>query len=276
VSERRGHRRSPSVLLISAYLGSLPVWYPAFLASCRTNEAIEWLVVTDAAPPHGVSNVRHRTMERDEFESLVADRLRARLDLGSNPRKICDLKPAFGRLFSEDVASFDYWGHCDLDVVWGDLRRALDAPFHAGADVVSLRRHRLAGHLTVFRNSSYVNDLFSHGCEFARSCATSSVTMFDEIAMSALVAERAATSELRVSWPSFVLENEFRRVLRHQRAGWIWDRGRLTDPRNGRELAYLHFTDWQRTMVRCDVAEPHRVERFEVTAGGILNAVRGS
>ncbi len=262
-----------SILLIATYLGPLPLWYPAFLASCRSNPTIDWLIVTDEAPTYNVRNVRHRNIFGEELESLVADRLGARLDLRSNPRKICDLKPAYGRLFSEELACVDYWGHCDLDVVWGDLQGALDAPLQAGADVISLRRHRLAGHMTLFRNRADVNDLFSQGHAFSRSCITTEVTMFDEVGMSALVAARAAKGELQVNWPSFVLEDEFRRVLRHQRTGWIWNRGHLTDPRNGREVAYLHFTDWQGTMLRCDVTQPDRVASFEVTAKGIVNVV---
>ena len=30
--------------------------------------------------------------------------------------KICDIKSAFGDIFSEEVKNYDFWGHCDMDV----------------------------------------------------------------------------------------------------------------------------------------------------------------
>ena len=38
------------------------------------------------------------------------------------PYKLCDFKPAYGFIFGEYLKEYDYWGHCDIDIVWGDLR----------------------------------------------------------------------------------------------------------------------------------------------------------
>jgi hypothetical protein len=268
-----GRDSKPSLLLIAVYLGRLPVWYPAFLASCRTNETTSWLIVTDAVPPaSSPPNVRHRRIGGNQLESLVAERLGRRLPLIDNPRKLCDLKPTYAILFDQDVRPFDYWGYCDLDVVWGNLHSAFAGPLSEEADVFALRRHRLAGHLSLFRNRADINQLFERSPAFIPALETSNVTMFDEVAMTELVADLALEGYLRVSWPSFVLGEEFRRVLKRQVSGWVWRAGRLIDPRFGREIAYLHFTDWKSTMTRCDVRLPETAEAFEITPHGIISA----
>ncbi len=38
------------------------------------------------------------------------------------PYKLVDFRPAFGELFSEYLLQYDFWGHCDLDVIFGDIR----------------------------------------------------------------------------------------------------------------------------------------------------------
>ena len=38
------------------------------------------------------------------------------------PYKCCDLKPAYGVIFEEYLTAYSYWGHCDFDLIFGDLQ----------------------------------------------------------------------------------------------------------------------------------------------------------
>jgi hypothetical protein len=34
-----------------------------------------------------------------------------------NPYKICDWKPFYGHIFREYLVAYDFWGHCDMDII---------------------------------------------------------------------------------------------------------------------------------------------------------------
>ena len=34
---------------------------------------------------------------------------------------MCDYKPVYGLIFEDIVQSYDFWGWCDPDIIWGDL-----------------------------------------------------------------------------------------------------------------------------------------------------------
>ena len=54
--------------------------------------------------------------------------IQAKYDFSINlpsPYKLCDFKPAYGEIFNEFISSFDYWGYCDVDLIWGNIRKFL-------------------------------------------------------------------------------------------------------------------------------------------------------
>jgi len=52
-------------------------------------------------------------------------------------RKLCDYRPALGEMYAEEVADFDFWGHTDLDCVYGPLWEYVTDELLAGCDVFS-------------------------------------------------------------------------------------------------------------------------------------------
>jgi hypothetical protein len=119
--------------------------------------------------PDNVSIVR---MTFDEFTNNVQSKFDFQIDL-SYPYKLCDFKPAYGYIFSEYIEGYEYWGYCDLDVVWGNLGKFIpEEPY----DKIS---H--AGHLSLYRCSEEIvlsfmdtsvskvtyKDIFSNKAHFA-------------------------------------------------------------------------------------------------------------
>lgn len=70
----------------------------------------------------------------------------------STPYKVCDFKPMFGEIFQEYLHGYDFWGHCDLDMVFGNLADFLTPEKLAAHDKIYPN-----GHLSLYRNTPEVN-----------------------------------------------------------------------------------------------------------------------
>jgi hypothetical protein len=139
--------------LVCVWIGPLPAHFPLWLASCARNHGIDWFLVTDqpvAGPlPANVHVVA---------ETLDAIRARFSAEAGfdvslERPYKLCDLRPLW-HVLVPDFDRFDWWGWCDLDVIWGRV-----APFFAEH---AARYDRLLseGHLALFRRSPATLNLY--------------------------------------------------------------------------------------------------------------------
>src|SRR5690242_7186554 len=111
----------PSVRLVVPYFGERPSYMPLVVRSMAGNPDVEWLLLTDAPVPDAPPNV---TVRLCGFEDL-AERFRSSFDFPislEQPYKLCDFRPAFGQVFRSELAGCDFWGHCDLDLVFGQIR----------------------------------------------------------------------------------------------------------------------------------------------------------
>lgn len=69
------------------------------------------------------------------------------------PYKLCDYRPLFGLVFQDVIMKYKFWGHCDPDIIWGDLSKYITPHVLAGYD-----RIYTSGHLTIYRNNVTIND----------------------------------------------------------------------------------------------------------------------
>lgn len=37
------------------------------------------------------------------------------------PNRFCEFRPMFGEVFKSELSEYQFWGHADLDVIWGDM-----------------------------------------------------------------------------------------------------------------------------------------------------------
>jgi hypothetical protein len=91
--------------------------------------------------------------------SALADRIRRHFEFPislDRPYKLCDFRPAFGEIFREELAGFDFWGHSDLDVVFGRIRDHLP-PGAFEADKVLFQ-----GNFSLYRNTPEMARLYRH------------------------------------------------------------------------------------------------------------------
>lgn len=82
------------------------------------------------------------------------------------PYKLCDFKPAYGTLFHEELIGYDFWGYCDIDLVFGQIRHFFTEAILNEYDVLSIREDYLAGYLTLFRNDDLINNLYKKSKDY--------------------------------------------------------------------------------------------------------------
>jgi len=158
----KSRSKEPRICLVANYFGKLPGWFPAYLLSCNFNSDIDWLITSDQSPPPDLPpNVRWIHNGISDFSKLVSRKLNIKYELDpSQARKIVDLKPAFGKVFEDFLSGYDYWGHSDVDIIWGRIRHGIQGPLSKGYDIISSRIKKIGGHFTIYRNTPYLSSLF--------------------------------------------------------------------------------------------------------------------
>lgn len=143
------------ILVIIPYFGTFPTYFSLFLQSCEHNSTIDWLLLTDNRESYDYpDNVRVVYTDFSALQAVVQAKFDFPIVL-HQPYKLCDYKPAYGYLFSDYLEGYDFWGHCDLDLIFGDLRVFLPDEQLENYDKIG---H--LGHLTLYRNTPEINTLF--------------------------------------------------------------------------------------------------------------------
>lgn len=140
---------------VVAYFGKLPSYFPLFLKSCQYNSHFDWLLFTDDMTEHTYPDNVHRIpMNFPTCRKIVQDHFDFPITLGS-PKKLCDYKCAYGYIFQDYLRGYDWWGHCDLDQIFGNLSKFITADMLNKYDKIGS-----LGHLTLYRNNVDNNQVF--------------------------------------------------------------------------------------------------------------------
>lgn len=142
-------------LLILPYFGKLPNYFNIFLKSVSFNPDFDWLLITDDQSTYKYpENIQVVYKRFEEIKELFQSKFNFKINL-ETPFKLCDFKPTYGYVFKEYLEGYDYWGHCDPDIVWGKLSHFIDY------DKLS-NYHKIftLGHLSIYKNNIENNKLF--------------------------------------------------------------------------------------------------------------------
>lgn len=168
-----------SIILILPYFGKLPKMFSMFLKTVEHNDTIDFLIVSDCEKPITLpSNVKWKCESFAEFKNRFQRMVYKDISLDT-PYKLCDYKPLYGYILSELISEYEYWGYCDCDLIWGDLRKFLDPIIEKKYDKIFS-----CGHLTLIKNSPENNKLFMDGegawDVFKEVCTSAGIHGFDE------------------------------------------------------------------------------------------------
>jgi hypothetical protein len=237
----------PSIAIVVAFFGRAPLWLPAFFLSCRENPDVRWLLYTDIdvavdIPP----NVALKHLEIRDFTQKSSEALGTKVEIHRSLQKICDLKPAYGVIFADDLQPFDFWACSDLDIIWGDIRHFVTDRLLQEYDIVSSRADRLSGHFTLFRNTVQINRTYELIPNLAEALAYPRYSHLDERELTRHLRERLDTtpppSWLRVYWrEDWTTSAAYQKALGDSDADSLWWRNGRTFGAEGTELMYLHF-----------------------------------
>lgn len=170
-----------TIRIIACWSGEYPWYLPYFIHSCQYNPSVEFVIVSDNDKElEGVpSNLKiiHKTLA--EMEEIASQKLGFVAAI-KDGYKLNDFKPAYGYIFSELIEGFDFWGHMDLDLIWGDLRYFLDEEMLSQYDFISTRHDYTTGVFCLYRNTPEVNTLFMRSRDYKKVLSEPKHYCFDE------------------------------------------------------------------------------------------------
>lgn len=250
-----------SIAYVVPFFGRLPGdGFRLWLLSCEMNPTIVWILFTDDHTPYPYpSNVkvfyttfddmRHRIQNHFDFP-IVLDR----------GWKLCDYKIAYGEIFAEELSGYDFWGNCDIDLIWGDIRKYITEDI--------LRRYDKIGfvaHSTLYRNTPEVNSRYRTELPgkvtYREAFSSSKGYAFDEVGIEEIYKSLHIPYYREVNFANLTkYEANFHLDLQSQeeqyknrRQIFTWKSGKVIrwylDERNDiqkEEFMYIHF--WCRPM----------------------------
>lgn len=137
-----------SIALVIPYFGSFGNYFQLFLKSCEINPTIDFLFYTDCdlSPFVFPKNVYVKKISFENLRAKIQDTFDFPINLDS-AYKLCDFKPFYGDIFKEDLKKYDFWGHCDVDLIFGKIRDFITDEILDRYDRILTR-----GHFTLYRN----------------------------------------------------------------------------------------------------------------------------
>lgn len=144
---------SKKAVFIIPYFGKLPYYFDLWKKTAGNKKKFDFIIYTDDLNVN--SEYNNIKIEYSSFADFVL-KVQSKFDFDINihsARKLCDLKPMYGYIFENEIESYDYWGYCDIDLIFGDID--LLVPLEDEYD--KLYAH---GHMTLFKNDYRINRIF--------------------------------------------------------------------------------------------------------------------
>ena len=146
----------PRLLVIAVWFGPLPAWFPLWVTSCRFNRDVDWLLITNAQLPDVEipDNIHVVHMSMQDFAQIIQSSAGVQLHF-EKPYKACDYRPLFSCLTHLVPGHWDFWGHCDLDMLFGNMRDYVTPELLSKND-----RIFGVGHFSLYRNNESTNNFY--------------------------------------------------------------------------------------------------------------------
>ena len=258
------------IILIVPYFGKWPVWFDAHLLSIKENPTIDWLFYTDCGiPTEAPSNCTFIKSSLKEMETLFSTKIEVPIHI-DKPYKLCDIKPSYGHVFEDDIKEYDFWGFTDIDIIWGNIRNQMNKGVLNTYDVISSRKGLISGHFNLFRNEDRINKLYRKNDWYKQSFTDCNMKRFCEGTFSDITKEALKEGSIKVEWDK-ILCNKERGRDSHQEYyldKWLWQDGRVLElekEKPVKEVMYLHFINWKRTMKFCEVEYKDNPKQFYIS-----------
>ncbi len=248
-------KKKHRIALVICYIGKLPWYFDYFAHSCSFNSDIDFYIITDdKSYDKSVSpNIHFVYKTLKEINILATEKLDFETNI-STGYKLCDFKPAYGFIFSNIVEKYDFWGHGDLDIIYGNIRKFMDQNVLDNYDVIALRDDYLTGYFQLFRNNETCNKLFMNSKDYKKVFMSTKHYCFDETnfnfidferglhynnvkseveSMTHVVKKCDEQKKIRAYFDFHVIEGAYGKLL--------WENGKLTYDNNRFEAMLYHL-----------------------------------
>lgn len=146
------------IILIIPYFGKFNNYFELWLESAKENLNIDFLIITDNQRPgeltdniiwieekfHWIVDKVDETVQ--EFKPTLKDAY-----------KLCDYKPLYGKLFKKYIKGYEFWGYCDIDLIFGNFDTFINDDMLKRYDKFYNR-----GHLTIYKNNEFFENLYRY------------------------------------------------------------------------------------------------------------------
>ena len=168
------------ICIINCYWGPWPKWFSFFIESCKFNSEINWILFSDNSEIlHPTENVRFIELPINDFNAIASSKLNFQVNI-KDPYKVCDFRPAYGKIFEDYLKDFDFWGYCDIDLIFGNIKEFITDEILEKYDVISSYLGFFSGPFCLIKNRTYTNLLYKKIENFKQVLQSSDYIGLDE------------------------------------------------------------------------------------------------
>jgi hypothetical protein len=287
------------IAIIIPYYGIWPNYMNIFFASCNEGVPFDIIFITDLEPhKNSPENIKYHHLSFADLKQLISQKTDCELqDIA--PYKLCDIRPAYGIIFSELLKDYDFWGYGDNDLIFGNVNQFLTAEDLKNHDILCFRSDHLHGPLTIYRNVTEVNELFKKSPYWKSIFSAKDYRSFDEFGkelfhlkvnqelkhhlpdnISVLALNASESGELRL-----YMQHHSKEVIADSKEHIHFKDGQVLNAKNQEQYAFYHwviekralwfkYPNWQTVPSSFFVTESGFYTPSEYRIYGLINAYR--
>lgn len=268
----------PKIVMIIPYFGKKPDYFHLWLNSALHNKNYNFYIYTDI--DFGFEEFKNIKIINTSFDSLKKrfEQKLGKLSL-KTPYKLCEYRPAYGYVFEEDIKEFDFWGFCDIDLIFGDLDKFITVEMLNNYD--KLFYH---GHFTLMKNTKFINHLYKkkyqHVLTFEQAANSKISKHFDENGTIAYAFEFEPQLKFYFEWTFYDAPSDYYQLVINTDTGYketcaYWNSGVLTlyDPVTftSNEIMYIHLQKRKMLNIPTSSCESFAIWRNEFIETNVYN-----
>ncbi len=143
------------IAMIVCWEGNLPDYFKLWEYSCSKNAEYDFLIFTDHPQKSQYKNIKFIKFSLGDFNNVASKKLKMNINV-KRPYKLCDFRPAYGIIFEDYLKKYDFWGHCDIDQIFGNIKKFITNEMLKKYDKINKN-----GHFVLYKNTYKMNELFT-------------------------------------------------------------------------------------------------------------------
>lgn len=140
--------------LIVCWFGNFPKYFNIFEKTCSYNLDYDFLIFTDQIHEPEHKNIKIKTINLNDLKKIIEKKLNFEVKI-DRPYKFCDFKPAYGDIFEEYIKDYEYFGYCDIDMLFGRINH-----FVKDDEIKQYEKINICGHYTLYKNNEKCRKLY--------------------------------------------------------------------------------------------------------------------